>query len=138
MIPPTVAEIDTTVAEVPPCPDRPVFRFIVLLEHRHAVGDRSHGSRLPPRQAGKQKGKPLTERAILFACRRHAAGQGGPVRGPGRRCPRSSSLIRDGVKGTNGLVQAFPPNTGVGWHTLGDRHLAGRARLDQQHLSPDR
>ena len=29
-----------------------------------------------------------------------------------------SSLIAQGVKGQNGLVQAFPPNTGVGWRTL--------------------
>jgi 2',3'-cyclic-nucleotide 2'-phosphodiesterase (5'-nucleotidase family) len=27
-------------------------------------------------------------------------------------------LIAKGVKGSNGLVQAFPPNTGVGWYTL--------------------
>jgi 2',3'-cyclic-nucleotide 2'-phosphodiesterase (5'-nucleotidase family)/predicted AlkP superfamily phosphohydrolase/phosphomutase len=27
-------------------------------------------------------------------------------------------LLADGVEGDNGLLQAFPPNTGVGWHTL--------------------
>ena len=27
-------------------------------------------------------------------------------------------LMARGVKGVNGLVQAFPPNTGVGWYTL--------------------
>jgi 2',3'-cyclic-nucleotide 2'-phosphodiesterase (5'-nucleotidase family) len=32
--------------------------------------------------------------------------------------PTYASLIRNGVKGQNGLVQAFPPNTGVGWYTL--------------------
>jgi 2',3'-cyclic-nucleotide 2'-phosphodiesterase (5'-nucleotidase family)/predicted AlkP superfamily phosphohydrolase/phosphomutase len=32
--------------------------------------------------------------------------------------PTYAGLIADGVKGENGLVQAFPPNTGVGWYTL--------------------
>ncbi len=32
--------------------------------------------------------------------------------------PTFANLIKKGLKGNNGLVQAFPPNTGVGWHTL--------------------
>jgi 2',3'-cyclic-nucleotide 2'-phosphodiesterase (5'-nucleotidase family)/predicted AlkP superfamily phosphohydrolase/phosphomutase len=32
--------------------------------------------------------------------------------------PTHADLIRRGVRGDNGLVQAFPPNTGVGWYTL--------------------
>ena len=32
--------------------------------------------------------------------------------------PTYKGLIAKGVKGDNGLVQAFPPNTGVGWYTL--------------------
>jgi predicted AlkP superfamily phosphohydrolase/phosphomutase len=32
--------------------------------------------------------------------------------------PTYAQLMKDGVKGDNGLVQAFPPNTGVGWYTL--------------------
>jgi len=32
--------------------------------------------------------------------------------------PTYANLMATGVKGTNGLVQAFPPNTGVGWYTL--------------------
>jgi len=32
--------------------------------------------------------------------------------------PTYSQLIASGVKGDNGLLQAFPPNTGVGWYTL--------------------
>jgi 2',3'-cyclic-nucleotide 2'-phosphodiesterase (5'-nucleotidase family) len=32
--------------------------------------------------------------------------------------PTYKDLIAKGVKGDNGLVQAFPPNTGVGWYTL--------------------
>jgi len=32
--------------------------------------------------------------------------------------PTYAGLMKDGVKGQNGMVQAFPPNTGVGWYTL--------------------
>src|SRR5437867_12858776 len=32
--------------------------------------------------------------------------------------PTYAQLLREGVQGANGLVQAFPPNTGVGWYTL--------------------
>ncbi len=32
--------------------------------------------------------------------------------------PTYANLMATGVKGANGLVQAFPPNTGVGWYTL--------------------
>jgi 2',3'-cyclic-nucleotide 2'-phosphodiesterase (5'-nucleotidase family) len=32
--------------------------------------------------------------------------------------PTYRDLMRNGVRGRNGLVQGFPPNTGVGWYTL--------------------
>jgi len=32
--------------------------------------------------------------------------------------PTYADLIAKGVKGDNGLLQGFPPNTGVGWYTL--------------------
>jgi 2',3'-cyclic-nucleotide 2'-phosphodiesterase (5'-nucleotidase family)/predicted AlkP superfamily phosphohydrolase/phosphomutase len=32
--------------------------------------------------------------------------------------PEMRGLMKDGVKGKNGLKQAFPPNTGVGWASL--------------------
>jgi 2',3'-cyclic-nucleotide 2'-phosphodiesterase (5'-nucleotidase family)/predicted AlkP superfamily phosphohydrolase/phosphomutase len=32
--------------------------------------------------------------------------------------PTFADLIAGGVRGDNGLTPAFPPNTGVGWHTL--------------------
>src|SRR5262245_11735384 len=32
--------------------------------------------------------------------------------------PTFRDLMRHGVRGRNGLKQGFPPNTGVGWHTL--------------------
>ncbi len=32
--------------------------------------------------------------------------------------PTYRALMHDGVRGKNGLIQGFPPNTGVGWATL--------------------
>ena len=32
--------------------------------------------------------------------------------------PTYASLMASGVKGANGMVQSFPPNTGVGWYTM--------------------
>jgi 2',3'-cyclic-nucleotide 2'-phosphodiesterase (5'-nucleotidase family)/predicted AlkP superfamily phosphohydrolase/phosphomutase len=32
--------------------------------------------------------------------------------------PTYADMMATGVRGDNGLVQAFPPNTGVGWYTL--------------------
>ncbi len=32
--------------------------------------------------------------------------------------PTYADLLEEGVKGDNGLLQGFPPNTGVGWYTL--------------------
>src|SRR5215211_1324377 len=32
--------------------------------------------------------------------------------------PTYASLRRAGVEGQNGMVQAFPANTGVGWYTM--------------------
>ena len=32
--------------------------------------------------------------------------------------PTYKKLMKDGATGDNGMVQAFPPNTGVGWYTL--------------------
>jgi 2',3'-cyclic-nucleotide 2'-phosphodiesterase (5'-nucleotidase family)/predicted AlkP superfamily phosphohydrolase/phosphomutase len=66
---------------------------------------------------GRTPPTPPTEKAILFSADgmrpdlvdRYAA-QGA--------LPTLAELMRRGVKGQNGLLQAFPPNTGVGWHTL--------------------
>ena len=59
----------------------------------------------------------LTQKAILFASdgmrpdlMEKYAGQG--------LMPTYTDLMSTGVRGANGLLQAFPPNTGVGWHTL--------------------
>ena len=61
--------------------------------------------------------RPTADKAIFFASdgmrpdlmeRFAAAGQ----------MPTYKALMDAGVKGANGLKQAFPPNTGVGWYTL--------------------
>ena len=62
-------------------------------------------------------GKPSTDKAILFSSdgmrpdlmERYAA-QG--------QMPTYADLMKNGVRGENGMVQAFPPNTGVGWYTM--------------------
>lgn len=60
---------------------------------------------------------PMTEKLIFFAAdgmrpdlMESYAAQG--------LMPTYSELMAQGVRGDNGLVQAFPPNTGVGWYTL--------------------
>jgi 2',3'-cyclic-nucleotide 2'-phosphodiesterase (5'-nucleotidase family)/predicted AlkP superfamily phosphohydrolase/phosphomutase len=63
-------------------------------------------------------GLPLASKAILFSSdgmrpdlMQRYASQG--------VMPTYKQLLKDGVFGVNGMVQAFPPNTGVGWHTMG-------------------
>src|SRR5512139_3859320 len=60
---------------------------------------------------------PLASRAIFFASdgmrpdlmeKYAAAGE----------MPTYTSLMAAGVHGDNGMLQAFPPNTGVGWYTM--------------------
>src|SRR5918911_542357 len=62
-------------------------------------------------------GPPATGKALFFTSdgmrpdlMERYAGQGA--------MPTYADLMRQGVKGNNGLTQGFPPNTGVGWYTL--------------------
>jgi 2',3'-cyclic-nucleotide 2'-phosphodiesterase (5'-nucleotidase family)/predicted AlkP superfamily phosphohydrolase/phosphomutase len=41
--------------------------------------------------------------------------------------PTYADMMAKGVMGDNGLVQAFPPNTGVGWYTLATGAYPGEA-----------
>lgn len=41
--------------------------------------------------------------------------------------PTYADMMATGVKGDNGLVQGFPPNTGVGWYTLATGAYPGEA-----------
>ena len=71
----------------------------------------------PVAAAPPPAGKPSTNKAILFAAdgmrpdlMEQFAAEGS--------MPTYANLMANGVRGQNGLTQAFPPNTGVGWHTL--------------------
>jgi predicted AlkP superfamily phosphohydrolase/phosphomutase len=60
---------------------------------------------------------PATEKIILFSSDGMRQDQ---MEDYARRheMPTYRELLHNGVRGRNGLVQAFPPNTGVGWATL--------------------
>jgi 2',3'-cyclic-nucleotide 2'-phosphodiesterase (5'-nucleotidase family)/predicted AlkP superfamily phosphohydrolase/phosphomutase len=67
--------------------------------------------------AATPKPPPKADRAVMFASdgmrpdlMERYAGQG--------QMPTYAGMMADGVKGANGMVQAFPPNTGVGWYTM--------------------
>ena len=70
-----------------------------------------------PASGSSPSPSPLAEKVIFFASdgmrpdlmQRYAA-EG--------VMPTYADLIAKGVVGENGMVQAFPPNTGVGWYTL--------------------
>jgi 2',3'-cyclic-nucleotide 2'-phosphodiesterase (5'-nucleotidase family) len=71
----------------------------------------------PLSAAKPPKDGPLTDKAIFFASdgmrpdlMEQYASEGA--------MPTYADLMANGVRGDNGLVQAFPPNTGVGWYTL--------------------
>jgi 2',3'-cyclic-nucleotide 2'-phosphodiesterase (5'-nucleotidase family)/predicted AlkP superfamily phosphohydrolase/phosphomutase len=62
--------------------------------------------------------KPPAEKVVLFASDGMRPDLVDRYAGAGAM-PTMRDLMRRGVKGHNGLLQGFPPNTGVGWATLG-------------------
>ncbi len=60
---------------------------------------------------------PLAAKAIFFAADGMRPDLMEKYAGEGVM-PTYADMMANGVKGENGLVQAFPPNTGVGWYTL--------------------
>jgi 2',3'-cyclic-nucleotide 2'-phosphodiesterase (5'-nucleotidase family)/predicted AlkP superfamily phosphohydrolase/phosphomutase len=60
---------------------------------------------------------PMTNKVIFFAADGMRPDLMEKFAGKGVM-PTYAGVIAEGVKGQNGLVQAFPPNTGVGWYTL--------------------
>jgi 2',3'-cyclic-nucleotide 2'-phosphodiesterase (5'-nucleotidase family)/predicted AlkP superfamily phosphohydrolase/phosphomutase len=62
-------------------------------------------------------GKPSAEKVIFFASDGMRPDLVDKYAAEGIM-PTYADLIANGVKGDNGLLQAFPPNTGVGWYTL--------------------
>ncbi len=70
-----------------------------------------------PATGAPPAGPPHADRVLFFASdgmrpdlMERYAGEGA--------MPTYAELIAQGVKGDNGLIQGFPPNTGVGWYTL--------------------
>ena len=59
----------------------------------------------------------LTNKAIFFASDGMRPDLVDKYAGEGLM-PTYANLMATGVKGDNGLLQGFPPNTGVGWYTL--------------------
>ena len=61
--------------------------------------------------------RPSTDKAIFFGSdgMRQDLMEGFAAAG---HMPTYKAVMDAGVKGANGLRQAFPPNTGVGWYTL--------------------
>ena len=90
----------------------PVSGFMGLVTLLVAMGITLAGA-----AAAKEKPSALASKVVFFASdgmrpdlMQKYAGQG--------QMPTYASLLANGVRGNNGLVQAFPPNTGVGWYTL--------------------
>ncbi len=63
------------------------------------------------------KAQPLASKMIFFAADGMRPDLMESYAGMGLM-PTYAELMAQGVRGENGLVQAFPPNTGVGWYTL--------------------
>jgi 2',3'-cyclic-nucleotide 2'-phosphodiesterase (5'-nucleotidase family) len=67
--------------------------------------------------AASQAPGPLTQKAILFASDGMRPDLMNKYVAQGVM-PTYKDLLGKGLQGQNGLAQAFPPNTGVGWYTL--------------------
>lgn len=75
-------------------------------------------SAAPPNGApARSAAKPSADRVVFFASDGMRPDLMERYVGEGVM-PTYQNLMRQGVRGDNGLVQAFPPNTGVGWYTL--------------------
>lgn len=70
-----------------------------------------------PARAGSSGGDPPAEKLIFFASDGMRPDLVEQFVEEGAM-PTLAELMEEGVRGANGLVQAFPPNTGVGWYTL--------------------
>ncbi|HET7474185.1 MAG TPA: alkaline phosphatase family protein, partial [Candidatus Limnocylindrales bacterium] len=71
----------------------------------------------PVAAAPPPAGKPSTGKAILFSSDGMRPDLMEKYAAEGEM-PTYASLMASGVRGANGMVQAFPPNTGVGWYTM--------------------
>jgi 2',3'-cyclic-nucleotide 2'-phosphodiesterase (5'-nucleotidase family) len=71
----------------------------------------------PAAAAPPPSGKPSTSKAILFSSDGMRPDLMEKFAAEGQM-PTYASLMASGVRGDNGMTQAFPPNTGVGWYTI--------------------
>ncbi|HET7726141.1 MAG TPA: alkaline phosphatase family protein [Candidatus Limnocylindrales bacterium] len=95
---------------------RPRFRSLIALATLTiVVSSVPVASAAPPADAGR--GKPSADKVILFGSDGMRPDLVERYVGEGAM-PTFAELRRQGVEGENGLLQAFPPNTGVGWYTL--------------------
>jgi 2',3'-cyclic-nucleotide 2'-phosphodiesterase (5'-nucleotidase family)/predicted AlkP superfamily phosphohydrolase/phosphomutase len=62
-------------------------------------------------------GKPSTSKAILYASDGMRPDLMEKYAAEGQM-PTYAELMAKGVRGANGMVQSFPPNTGVGWYSI--------------------
>ena len=90
---------------------RPIVTLTVLSLLATLLGSPIVEAAKPP------AGKPSTDKLIMFAADGMRPDKMEEYAAAGYM-PTYADLMDKGVKGLNGLVQAFPPNTGVGWHTL--------------------
>lgn len=67
--------------------------------------------------AASEADGPLADKVIMFASDGMRPDLVDKYAGAGVM-PNLAELMSKGVKGQNGLLQGFPPNTGVGWSTL--------------------
>jgi 2',3'-cyclic-nucleotide 2'-phosphodiesterase (5'-nucleotidase family) len=72
---------------------------------------------LPTAGLAKPPTGPLAEKAIFFAADGMRPDLMEMFAGEGVM-PTYAEMMQRGVMGMNGMVQAFPPNTGVGWYSL--------------------
>jgi 2',3'-cyclic-nucleotide 2'-phosphodiesterase (5'-nucleotidase family)/predicted AlkP superfamily phosphohydrolase/phosphomutase len=101
----------------------PAFAAALTLVFAIAAAGGAHSTqgkpfkKLRPAPAASPAEAP-TDKAVLFAADGMRPDMVDEFAAEGAM-PTVKALMKSGVKGQNGLLQAFPPNTGVGWHTLG-------------------
>ena len=71
----------------------------------------------PVAAAPPPSGKPSTDKAILYSSDGMRPDLMETYAAEGLM-PTYRALMAAGVRGDNGMLQAFPPNTGVGWYTM--------------------
>ena len=113
--PPRPTVVPVTLEEVPVSRSRTRLTAIATVVALLAaiVPAASAAKPVPPPPAPK----PSTDKAIFFASDGMRPDLVDKYVGEGAM-PTYAAMYAAGVKGANGLKQAFPPNTGVGWYTL--------------------